>query len=101
MEVAASLKIESSDRVYQFGGGETRSSRGCVSLPTMIGDKKVCIKVEIVEAEIPLLIGSNSMQAAKALLDFGEMKAVFFEEEIQMYKVIMISFVCQRKAQLS
>ena len=63
-EVAASLKVESSDRVYQFGGGETRSSRGCVSLPTMIGDKKVCIKVEIVEAEIPLLIGSNSMQAA-------------------------------------
>ena len=64
-EVAASLKVESSDRVYQFGGGETRS---CVSLPTMIGDKKVCIKVEIVEAEIPLLMGSNSMQAAKALL---------------------------------
>ena len=87
VEVAASLKVERSERVYQFGGGETRSSQGCVSLPTMIGDKKVCIKVEIVEAEIPLLIGSNSMQAAKALLDFGEMKAVFFEEEIQMYKV--------------
>ena len=87
VEVAASLKVERSERVYQFGGGETRSSRGCVSLPTMIGDKKVSIKVEIVEAEIPLLIGSNSMQAAKALLDFGEMKAVFFEEEIQMYKV--------------
>ena len=79
-EVARSLKVEDSQRVYQFGGGETRCSQGCVSLPTMIGDKKVSIKVEIVEAEIPLLIGSNSMLCAKALLDFENMRAVFFEE---------------------
>ena len=86
-ELAENLKVEESKRVYQFGGGETRCSQGCVSLPTLIGDKKVNINVEIVEAEIPLLIGSNSMQAAEAQLDFGSMKAVFFEEEIDMIKV--------------
>ena len=86
-EVSSSLKVEESRRVYQFGGGETRCSHGCVRLPTMMGDKKVHINVEIVEAEIPLLIGCNSMQGAKAQLDFGNMRAVFFEEEIQMFKI--------------
>ena len=78
VEVATKLKVEESKRVYQFGGGETRRSQGCVRLPTIIGDKKVNINVEIVEAEIPLLIGSNSMEAAKAQLDFGIMRAIFF-----------------------
>ena len=86
-EVAANLKVEKSKRVYQFGGGETRCSQGCVSLPTLIGDKKVNINVEITEADLPLLIGSNSMQAAKAQLDFGNMKAIFFEEEVAMVEV--------------
>ena len=86
-EVVSSLRVEESMSVYQFGGGETRTSKGCIKLPSVIGDKKVNIQVEVVDAEIPLLIGSNSMQAAKALLDFGNMEATFFDEEISMIKV--------------
>ena len=39
-EVATLALVESSKRVDQFGGGETRISRGCTSLPTMIGRRK-------------------------------------------------------------
>ena len=86
-DFATSLKLEPSKKVYQFGGGEKRVSRGSLKLPAVIGDKKVHISVEIVEARIPLLIGSNSMVAGGALLDFQKFKAVFFDENVPMHRV--------------
>ena len=86
-EIANSLKVDKSEKVYQFGGGEKRSSRGSVKLPALIGDKKLTICVELVEAEIPLLIGGNSMEAAEAQLDFKQQTATFFGEEVEMHKV--------------
>ena len=85
--IAKSLSLTPSNKVYQFGGGEKRKSQGCLKLPTLIGDKKVFISIDVVDAEIPLLIGSNSMEAADAVLDFGRYVAIFFEEEVDMLKV--------------
>ena len=53
---ADSLEVTSSSKVYQFGGGEKRISKRCVCLPTLIGDKKMFISVDIVDASIPLLM---------------------------------------------
>ena len=85
--VASSLEVTYSDKVYQFGGGEKRKSCGSIALPTLIGERKVFVGIDIVDAEIPLLIGSNSMEAAGAVLDFQRMLAVFFEQEVPMIKV--------------
>ena len=76
-----------SKKVYQFGGGEKRASQGIVKIPIVIGDRKIMISIELVDASIPLLIGSNSMEAGKAIMNFGDKTATFFGEEVPMFKV--------------
>ena len=84
---ADTIEMKESTKIYQFGGGEKRESMGVLDLPSLIGDKKIHIQVEVVDAKIPLLIGSNSMISAGAILNFQTNEAIFFEEEIQMYLV--------------
>ena len=82
-----SLTLTPSSKVYQFGGGEKRRSKGTIKLPTLIGDKKVFITIDVVNALIPLLIGSNAMEAASAVLDFKKKEATFFNQVVPMTKV--------------
>ena len=84
---ADSLVLKHSSKVYQFGGGEVRKSKGLLTLPTIIGEKKINITVEVVDAPIPLLIGANSLKAGKAILDFHKFKATFFEETVEMIEL--------------
>ena len=86
-EFADTLEVSPSSKVYQFGGGEKRVSSGCIQLPTVIGEKKVNISVEVVDADIPLLIGSNALEAAEAVLNFKNYTATFFDENVELYKV--------------
>ena len=76
-----------SKTVYQFGGGEQRISLRRIKLPAWIGKTKLTIETEIVDADIPLLIGANSLEKSKAVLDFCNMKAKFFSTEVDMVKV--------------
>ena len=78
---------EPSTTVFQFGGGERRSSLKKMAIPAVIGDIKLKIETEIVNADIPLLIGANSLEKAKAVLDFGNSKATFFTTEVPLLKV--------------
>ena len=84
---AQNLTVIPSTKTYEFGGGEKRESRGKVKLPAVIGERKVNVTMDIVDAEIPLLIGSNSLEAAGAILDFNTNTATFFGEEVGMVKV--------------
>ena len=84
---AQELQLKPSSKVYEFGGGERRPSKGCVTLPTLIGDLVVHITMDIVDASIPLLIGSNSLEAGHAVLDFQASEATFFGEVVSMVKV--------------
>ena len=49
-DITESLKLQPSSKIYQFGGGEKRKSMGCVKLPTVVGDKKIILTVEVVDA---------------------------------------------------
>ena len=81
------LRLLPSSKVYQFGGGEVRKSVGLLTLPVVIGEVKINITIEVVEAEIPLLIGSNSMKAGKSILNFQQFTATFFDETVKMIEV--------------
>ena len=70
---------EPSTTIYQFGGGERRKSERKIALPALIGNILIRIETEVVNADIPLLIGANSLEKSKAVLDFGTMKATFFQ----------------------
>ena len=76
-----------SKTIYQFGGGEQRRSLRKVKLPAWIGDLKLSIETEVVEASIPLLIGANSLEKSKAVIDFCAMKVKFFSTEVELMKV--------------
>ena len=84
---ADKLNVSPSSKVYQFGGGEKRNSQGTLTLPVVIGDKLIKITIEVVDAEIPLLIGSNSMELGKAVINFQDYTATFFLEVVDMVKV--------------
>ena len=81
------LVLSPSSEVYQFGGGQKRTSKGSVSIPALIGELRVFIKMDVVDAEIPLLIGTNSMKVGKALLNFATNEATFFGETVPMVEV--------------
>lgn len=76
-----------SKTIYQFGGGERRASIKTVNLPVIIGEVKITIKTEVVEADIPLLIGANSLETSNAILDFGVLKATIFSVTVPLIKV--------------
>ena len=73
--------------MYQFGGGECRFSTKKIGLPAIIGGMKLTILTEVIDADIPLLIGANSLEKSDAILDFGEMKAQFFSVHVPIMKV--------------
>ena len=82
-----SIPREDGGTQFQFGGGEMRKSIMRIGLPCMVGDEKVTLFTEVVNAEIPLLIGTNSLEKAKAKLDFGLHRATIFETEVEMFRV--------------
>ena len=85
--LAEELIVLPSTKMYQFGGGEKRPSKDMLRIPAILGDKKIDITLEIVDADIPLLIGSNSLKASGAILNFQNNTATFFGEEVQMVEV--------------
>ena len=86
-DFAKEVKLSPSSEVYQFGGGEKRKSRGSVSVPALIGENRVFVTMDVVDAAIPLLIGTNSLKVGKANLDFDKSEATFFGEVVPMFEV--------------
>ena len=69
------INLLHSERMYKFGGGERRKSKGIVKLPCILGEKlKTLIQMEIVDADIPLLIGNSSLKKGKAIMYIGDNK---------------------------
>ena len=71
-EIVKLLSVEKSERMFKFGGGEIRKSLGNIVVPAIIVyDHTIGIVIEVVDAEIPLLIGGLSLERREAVLDFG------------------------------
>ena len=65
--------------MFKFGGGEKRKSLGTLTFPCQLGEDKgdIGIKTEIVDANIPLLLGGAALERMGAILDFQNMKLKF------------------------
>ena len=77
-ELKSMIKIMKSEKNFKFGGGEQRSSRGCIKFPcymdTTLGERKlVFIIAEVVDTDFPLLLGGRSLEKAGAILDLGKL----------------------------
>ena len=69
---------------------------GRIRLPVLIGEKKIKVEVKVVEAYIPLLVGSNSLKASKAKLDFDNFIR-FLTKRLRCTKSALDMFALIRK----
>ena len=61
---------KSSDHKFRFGVGKIFHSKEEVILPMYIDDIQILMKIQVIEAKIPLLISRNSLKKANAHLNF-------------------------------
>ena len=80
------VKLEKSERMFKFGGGEKRKSKCLLEFPCNLGGKNIRLRSEVIDAEIPLLLGNNSLEKADAVLHIGQKKAEIFGETLEMKK---------------
>lgn len=78
------IKTSESERIFKFGGGEKRKSKGIVIFPCSIGGKNIQLKTEVVDAEFPLLLGNSFLKKAGAILHLREERAQILGSTIDM-----------------
>ena len=74
--IRSQIMVSASKEKFQFGGGERRDSLGQVIIPGFVLDKdhpahRVAIRVELVDADIDMLLGLNSLDIAEATMTLG------------------------------
>ena len=74
--IRSQIMVTSSKEKFQFGGGERRDSLGQVIIPGFVLDEdhqahRVAIRVELVNADIDMLLGLNSLDLAEATMTLG------------------------------
>ena len=72
------IKMEKSGIKFQFGGGEKIKLAMKISLPCTIGELRAILVTEVVNAEISILMVTNSVEKSNAMSNFGRKKAKFF-----------------------
>ena len=78
------IRIENSEKVFKFGGGEKRSSLGRITFPCKIGKLNVKLTAEVVETDFPLLLGNSTLKKADAELYPNKGLIKLLGEEIAM-----------------
>lgn len=67
---------------FRFGDGQTLKSLKQVLIPCVIAGQKCLLKTDVVDSEIPLLLGKPSMKKAKVKLDIGNDKINIFGKDV-------------------
>ena len=77
--------VEKSERVYKFGGGERRPSKGVISLPCNLGGVlDVIIRTEVIDADLPLLIGNSTLKKGFAVIHCHQNKLGLLGKELDL-----------------
>ena len=50
-----------------------------------MANQDVRIRSEIIETELPLLIGNSTLEKARAVLDIGKKKATFLDQQVDLF----------------
>ena len=70
---------------FRFGDGKDVVSLLEVKFPVVIGVKKITIRANIVDSEIPLLLSKASMKKAKLILNFNDDSAQILGQKVKLY----------------
>ena len=81
----AKIRVESSNRVFKFGGGQKRKSVGTFYIPCSLNNKNLILVMDAVEQDdLPCLLSKESMKKAGVNIDVVNDTAVFFGETIKL-----------------
>ena len=78
------IKIEDSEKIYKFGGGGTKHSKYVISFPIRVAGRNTFIKAEVIDSELPLLLGNSTLRAADAVLYINQKKVELMGHEEEM-----------------
>ena len=78
------ITVSESEKVFKFGGGEKRKSLGKVVFPCHIGEMNIKISAEVIEADLPLLLGNSFLKKIDAVLYIAREKAMIMGKETKM-----------------
>ncbi len=81
---SSDIVFKPSSKGFRFGDGKVVRSTKCATIPAYIGNKRVSINADIVEADIPLLLSKTAMKNAKMQLNFETDSLAAFEQEIPL-----------------
>ena len=70
---------------FRFGDGKEVVSLLEVKFPVVVGVKKIMIRANIVDSEIPLLLSKASMKRAKLILNFNDDSAQILGQKVKLY----------------
>ena len=75
--MSSQFRKEPTERIFVFGGGEKTKSLGKYTIPVYFMDTDnnmhmLFLALEVVEQDIVMLLGSNSLTKAEAILDLGK-----------------------------
>ena len=76
------VKSEGSKKTFTFGGGEVLPSLGSFEIPATIAEKKIMIKTDVVDSNIPLLLSKDTMKKASVKLDLENDMAEIFGSNV-------------------
>ncbi len=73
-----------SDTVFKFGGGKKLKSIKKVTFPCRLPGQQCSITADVVDSNIPLLLGKPLMKAAKIVLDLENDRANIFGQDVDL-----------------
>ena len=83
-DILNNVQRSSSDKIFRFGGGTRLHSEGSFILPATLAGKKVTIKTDVVDSDIPLLLSKDAMKKACMKLDLESDTAEIYGKKIHL-----------------
>ena len=80
----SSIKVYKSSRSFKFGYHDSIQSEKYVEIPVVIGKRKLFLGVDVITAEIPLLLSMNSLLKAKAVLNTPKNSLTLLDQTIPL-----------------
>ena len=79
------IKYYNSSKPFHFGDGRQIKSLQSATIPAIIGQRKINIKTDIIDSDIPLLLSKTAMKNAQITLNFDNDTISFKGDEIPLY----------------
>ena len=73
-----------SEKIFQFGGGETKRSIGLWRIPVKLAGRNIILETDVVHSFIPCLISKQSLKRVGCKLDIENDQAIIFGRKINL-----------------